>query len=66
MRYRINSLVREVAVPPIAEAQGWVRGRSFPPSKPLLDMAQAVPSYPPAESLQSYVAELARRPDTSN
>jgi len=66
MSYRVNSLVREVAVPPIAEAHGWVSGRVFPASKPLLDMAQAVPSYPPAESLQARVAELAHLPDTSN
>jgi aspartate/methionine/tyrosine aminotransferase len=66
MSYQVNSLVRGVAPPPIAEAHGWVRGRSFPADKPLLDMAQAVPSYPPAEALQAHVAEIARRPETSN
>ena len=65
MTYHVNPRVRAVAAPPIPEAQSWVRGRSFPPSKPLLDLAQAVPSYPPAEALQAHVASLAHRPDTS-
>lgn len=66
MSYKVNGLVDRVAVPPIAEAHGWIRGRSFPAEKPLLDMAQAVPSYPPAEALQSHVAMLAHRAETSN
>ena len=65
MSYRVNSLVRSVAAPAIAEAHGWLSGRSFPKEKPLLDLCQAVPSYPPAEALQAHVAELARRPETS-
>jgi aspartate/methionine/tyrosine aminotransferase len=66
MAYTVNSLVRAVAAPPIAEAHGWVAGRVFPKDKPLLDTCQAVPSYPPAEALQAYVGEVARRPETSN
>lgn len=65
MTYVINPWVHAVAEPPVAEAQSWVRGRSFPPDKPLLDLAQAVPSYPPAEALQAHVAALAHRPDIS-
>ncbi len=65
MSYRVNKLVQNVAAPPIAEAHGWVAGRSFPAERPLLDLCQAVPSYPPAEALQAHVAELARLPETS-
>jgi aspartate/methionine/tyrosine aminotransferase len=43
--------------PPIAEAQSWIAGRTFPFDKPLLDLAQAVPSYPPAEDLRRHLAE---------
>jgi hypothetical protein len=65
MSLRLNPLVLGVAEPPIAEAQGWIEGRTFPPDRPLLNMAQAVPSYPPAEALQDYLAEVVRRPDAS-
>ena len=62
---RANPLVAAVATPPIAEAQGWIRGRTFPADKPLLDLAQAVPSYPPAPALTRHVAAVAREPETS-
>lgn len=65
MVYQTNPLVLGVTEPPIAEAQGWIEGRTFPPERPLLNMAQAVPSYPPAESLQDRLAKAVRRPDTS-
>ena len=65
MAYRLNPLLEKVAAAPIAEAQSWVRGRRFPPEKPLLDCAQAVPSYPPAEALTGHLAEAARRPETA-
>ena len=65
MAYRLNPLLEKVAAAPIAEAQSWVRGRRSPPEKPLLDCAQAVPSYPPAEALTGHLAEAARRPETA-
>ncbi|MDH3231035.1 MAG: aminotransferase [Alphaproteobacteria bacterium] len=61
----LNPLVAAVAEPPIAEAHAWIAGRSFPADRPLLDLAQAVPSYPPAESLRDHLAEIVRRPETS-
>ncbi len=60
-----NPLVGAVNTPPIAEAQEWISGRSFPADRPLLDLAQAVPSYAPAESLTRHVAEVALEPATS-
>ncbi len=65
MVYRLNSAVGAVAPPPIAEAAGWVAGRAFPADKPLLDVAQAVPSYPPAATLTAHLAERAVAPDTA-
>jgi len=56
MSYRVNESVRGVSPPPIADARAWVAGRVFPPGKPLLDVCQAVPSYPPAESLRAAMA----------
>jgi aspartate/methionine/tyrosine aminotransferase len=60
-----NPLVAAVSTPPVAEVQAWIRDRAFPPDKPLLDLAQAVPSYAPAESLTRHVGAVAREPETS-
>ncbi len=65
MSYRANSMVLGVAEPPVAEAQSWIEGRTFPPDRPLLNMAQAVPSYPPATELQDHLAAAVHRTDAS-
>lgn len=57
MPYAANPDVVAVVEPPIAEAKGWVAGRRFPADRPLLDLCQAVPSYPPAEDLRAHLAE---------
>ena len=56
----INPNVINAIEPPIAEAQSWISGRSFPEEKPLINLAQAVPSYPPAQSLQEHLATRTR------
>jgi aspartate/methionine/tyrosine aminotransferase len=53
----LNPDVAAVVEPPIAEAKGWVKGRTYPADRPLLDLCQAVPSYPPAEQLRAHLAE---------
>ena len=53
----LNPDVAAVVEPPIAEAKGWVKGRTYPADRPLLDLCQAVPSYPPAEELRAHLAE---------
>jgi aspartate/methionine/tyrosine aminotransferase len=63
MSYRLNTLVRNVAEPPIAEAQGWIRGRAFSTDKPLIDVAQAVPGYPPPPALTDHLARIIGRPE---
>lgn len=65
MSYRVNAAVEAVSAPPIADAHGWIRGRQFPADRPLLDVAQAVPSYPPAEPLLAHVAEAVKLPEAS-
>ena len=62
---RTNPRVAATATPPIAEVQARIRGRSFPSDRPLLDVSQAVPSYPPAEALRAHLAELVTQPETS-
>jgi len=58
----MNPAVTAVATPPIADVHAWVAGRHFPPQRPLLDVAQAVPAYPPPDALVAHVGEAARDP----
>ena len=55
-----SPLVTKVEAPPIAEAMGWVR--PGPRNRELLNLCQAVPSYPPAASLQAEFGRLANLP----
>ncbi len=63
--YRVNSLLAGVAEPAIAEAQGWIAGRTFPKDKPLIDVCQAVPGYPPPAALTGHLSRLVTEPTTS-
>ena len=65
MSFYINATLREVAAPPIADAQSWVAGRVFPADRPLLDVSQAVPSYAPAPELQAHLAQQVLQPLTA-
>ena len=58
MKLSPNPLLAGVAAPPIPEAHGWIEGRSFPADKPLIDVAQAVPGYPPPKDLTDHLASL--------
>ena len=61
MTYRLNAALTAVSPPPIAEAQGWVAGR-IDDGRPLLDLAQAVPSDPPPEDLRRHLAATLAEP----
>ena len=63
MLFRINSAVIGVEAPPIAEAMTWLS--PAPRNRELINLCQAVPSYPPPEALQDEIARLARADDTS-
>src|SRR5215469_3995546 len=58
MKLTPNPLLAAVAAPPIAEAHRWIEGRRFPPEKPLIDVAQAVPGYPPPRELTDHLATI--------
>ena len=36
----------------------WIAGRRFPADKPLIDVSQAVPGYPPPPEMTRHLAEL--------
>ena len=65
MAYKINLDVNAVESPPIAESAQWVAGREFPPEKPLLDLAQAVPRIPPPPAMREYLARMVREDGVS-
>lgn len=62
MKLSLNPLLSAVAEPPIAEAHGWIRGRSFPADKTLIDVAQAVPGYPPPAELTAHLVKAIAEP----
>jgi aspartate/methionine/tyrosine aminotransferase len=59
---QVSPLLAAVAAPPIPEVAGWIEGRRFPPERPLIDVAQAVPGYPPPPELSAHVARVAHEP----
>src|SRR5262245_54680884 len=62
MPYRTNPLLAAVAEPPIAEAYGWIKGKQFPADKPLIDVSQAVPGYPPPPAPTDHLASCISEP----
>lgn len=60
MSMPVSPLISGVEFPPIAEAMSWVR--QGPRNRELLNLCQAVPSYPPAPALQAEFARLAATP----
>lgn len=59
-----NSLIKQVQAPPITEVKSWIADRTFPDVKPLVDLCQAVPSYPPPPELVDYLREIISDPMT--
>ena len=62
---RLSPTVTEVDVSPISEAYGWLGERpagNGSSGDGLIDVSQAVPGYPPPESLRRHVAHLALDP----
>lgn len=62
MGYPVSELVGRVEAPPIAEAMSWVR--QGPRNRDLINLCQAVPSYPPALELQQEFGRVALLPGT--
>ncbi|MBI1212826.1 MAG: aminotransferase [Alphaproteobacteria bacterium] len=64
MTLSVQPHLAAVDAPPIWEAQGWIAGRTFPAQKPLIDVCQAVPGYPPADAQLDHMAAALRLPET--
>jgi len=65
MAFPIAADVAAIHFPPISEVKEWIAGRSFPPERPLVDLCQAVPAYPPAAELVSHLQQVLLDPLTS-
>lgn len=63
MPYAVNAAISRTEAPPIMEAQTWVRPGLR--NRKLINLCQAVPSYPPAAELQREVARAALLDGTS-
>ena len=63
MSFAVNPAIARIEAPPIMEAQSWVRPGQR--NRKLLNLCQAVPSYPPAAELQQEVARVAPEAATS-
>ena len=53
-----NPWLAAVEPSPIGETRRWVLGRTFPADRPLIDLSQAVPGYPPAIELRRHLGEM--------
>ena len=65
MKFPVSPHIEKVHFPPISEVKEWLAGRSFPPERPLVDLCQAVPDYPPAPELVAHLKVLLDDPATS-
>jgi len=63
MSMRTNPAISAVEAPPIAEATTWLK--PGPRNRPVINLCQAVPSYPPAEAMQEAIGRFARDEATS-
>jgi len=61
----VNPQVVATEFPPVTEAASWVRDRTFPTNKPLIDVSQAVPGYTTSEAVLDHMAEALRKPENS-
>lgn len=60
---RLNAVVRGVVDSPVSAAYALLALRSS--NRPLLDLAQAQPQYPPAPAVVEHVSRVAHRPDAA-
>jgi aspartate/methionine/tyrosine aminotransferase len=63
MKFPISEHIQKVHFPPISEVKSWLAG--LQPERPLIDLCQAVPDYPPARPLTDHLAGLLADPMTS-
>jgi len=63
MKFAVSPHIGRVHYPPISEVRQWAA--EYARELPLIDLCQAVPDYPPAEELTSYMASVVADPLTA-
>ncbi|OGR30387.1 MAG: aminotransferase class I and II [Desulfuromonadales bacterium GWC2_61_20] len=58
MKFSVSPHIEQVHFPPISEVKTWIAGRTFPQERPLIDLCQAIPDYPPAPQLIDHLRSL--------
>ncbi len=61
---RVSQRIVQIQPPPITEVKGWLTGHTCPTDRPLVDLCQAVPSYPPPPELIGYLKQALDDPIT--
>jgi hypothetical protein len=62
---RFSPHIEAVPFPPISAVRAWLAGRTSPPERPLIDLCQAVPDFPPAPQLIEQLKSLLDDPQTA-
>jgi hypothetical protein len=62
---RFSPYIESVPFPPISAVKAWIAGRTFLPERPLVDLCQAVPDFPPAPELVESLKPLLDDPQNS-
>lgn len=65
MNYPVSPLIAGVHYPPISEMRVWAAEYQGGIERPLIDLCQAVPDYPPAKELTDYLAAVVSEPLTA-
>ena len=65
MPFPLSPALAAMHPPPITEVQSWIAGRSFPAERPLIDLCQAIPDYPPAKALIEALLPFLHDPATA-
>ena len=61
---RVAEQIHQIQPPPITEVKSWISDRSFPTDKPLIDLCQAIPDYPPPVGLIEHLKSCLDDPQT--
>jgi aspartate/methionine/tyrosine aminotransferase len=63
--FPIAAQICAIQFPPISKVKGWLAGHEFSSERPLVDLCQAVPAYPPAAELTAYLQKVVAEPETA-
>lgn len=62
---KCSARIEQVGTPPITAVKSWIKGRTYSPARPLVDLCQAIPDYPPAGGLRQYMQKLVMQPQVA-